>query len=80
MSRESLHHLVDRLPDAELAAAQRFLEYLAANPALRAALAAPPDDEPVTAQDLEAIRRAQDDVRSGRVSSHDDVLREFGLK
>jgi len=80
MSRETLHHLVDRIPDAELAAAQRYLEYLASNPALRAALTAPPDDEPVSADDVEAIRRALDDVRAGRVSSHDDVLREFGLK
>ena len=27
-SREELHHLVDRLPDAELSTAHRFLEFL----------------------------------------------------
>ena len=31
-NRESLHHLVDRLPDAEVPAAQRFLEFLAQEP------------------------------------------------
>lgn len=80
MSRETLHDLIDRIPDGELSTAQRFLEYLASNPAYRAALAAPPDDEPVTSGDAEAIARSREDVRAGRVVSHDDVLREFGLR
>lgn len=80
MSRERLHHLIDRIPEGELPAAQRFLEYLASNPAYRAALAAPADDEPVTSGDAEAIARAREDVRAGRAASHDDVLREFGLR
>ena len=80
MSRDTLHHLIDRIPDGELPAAQRFLEYLASNPAYRAALAAPPDDEPVTSGDAEAIAKASEDERAGRVVSHDDVLREFGLR
>jgi len=80
MSRNTLHDLVDRLPEDELPSAQRFLEYLATSPAYRAALAAPADDEPVTEADAEAISKARDDIRAGRVSSHDDVLREFGLR
>jgi hypothetical protein len=80
MSREALHNLVDRIPDEELISAQRYLEYLASHPARRAALSAPPDDEPVTAADEAAIRNAQDDIRAGRFASHDDVLREFGIK
>lgn len=80
MSREMLHELIDRIPDGELPAAQRFLEYLASNPAYRAALAAPPDDEPVTSGDAEAIQKAGEDVRAGRTLSHDEVLREFGLR
>jgi len=80
MSRDVLHSLVDRLPDEELSAAQRFLEFLAASPAYRAALAAPADDEPVTAGDAQAIARAREGVRAGRVVSHEDVLREFGLQ
>ena len=31
-NRENLHHLVDRLSDAEVPAAQRFLEFLAQEP------------------------------------------------
>jgi hypothetical protein len=80
MSRHVLHLLIDRIPEEELSAAQRFLEYLAVSPAHRAALSAPPDDEPVTEGDAAAIARAREEVRLGKVVSHDDVLREFGLR
>jgi hypothetical protein len=80
MSRDTLHDLIDRLPEEELPAAKRFLEYLAVSPAYRAALAALPDDEPVTEADAAAIRQARDEVRAGAVASHDEVLREFGLR
>jgi hypothetical protein len=79
MSRDTLHDLIDRIPEEELAAAKRFLEYLAVSPAYRAALSAPPDDEPVTKADAVAIARAREEVRAGNVNSHDEVLREFGL-
>ena len=31
-NRDQIHHLVDRLPEAELLAAQRFLEFLSQEP------------------------------------------------
>jgi hypothetical protein len=80
MSRDTLHDLVDRIPEEEVPAAQRFLEYLAVSPAYRAALSAAPDDEPVTEGDATAISRAHEEVRAGRVSSHAEILREFGLR
>jgi hypothetical protein len=70
--------LVDRIPEEELPAAKRFLEYLAVSPAYRAALSAPPDDEPLTEADVTAIARARAEVRAGKVISHDEILREFG--
>ena len=54
MSRDTLHGLVDRIPEEELPAAKRYLEYLAVSPS--------------------------EDIRAGRVASHTDVLREFGLR
>jgi hypothetical protein len=80
MTRDVLHDLVDRIPEDELPAAQRLLESLAGSPAYRAALAAPPDDEPVTEADAAAIARAREEVCAGRVVSHDEILREFGLR
>jgi hypothetical protein len=80
MSRDTLHDLIDRIPEEELPAAKRLLEYLAVSPAYRAAFSAPPDDEPVTDDDATAIARATDEVHAGKVVSHDEVLREFGLR
>ena len=80
MNRDSLHNLIDRIPEAEVPVARRFLEYLATSPAYRAAQLAPHDDEPVTTADAEAIARARSDIEAGRVTPHEDVLREFGLR
>jgi predicted transcriptional regulator len=80
MNRQALHQLLDRIPDSEIAAAERYLEYLAASPAYRAAALAPADDESVTPGDAAAIRRALEDLRAGRVVSHEEVRGEFGLK
>ena len=44
------------------------------SPAYRAALSAAVDADAV------AIHQAREDVRTGRVTAHDDVLREFGLR
>ncbi len=80
MTREALHELIDRIPEGEIAVTQRALEYLARDAAFRAAMSAPLDDEPVTAGDAEAIARARKDIQAGRVVSHDEMLREFGLQ
>jgi len=80
MTREALHELIDRIPDGEMVVAQRFLEYLARSAAFRATLSAPPDDEPVTKGDAEAIARANADLRAGKVVSHEEILREFGVR
>jgi len=80
MNRETLHSLVDRLPDQEIGAAARFLQYLSSHRAYRAALSAPIDDEPVTEADAKAFEQAKNDLRAARVVSHDDVRREFGLE
>ena len=79
MSREPLYELIDRIPEEELPAAKRFLEYLLVSPAYRAALTASPDDEPVTEADVAATERARNEVRLGKVVAHDEILREFGL-
>lgn len=80
MTREALHELIDRIPESEIDAAQRALERLAGDAAFRAGMSAPADDEPVTAGDAEAIARARRDLQTGRVVSHDEILREFGIR
>ena len=79
MTREALHELIDRIPESDIVAAQRVLEHLARDASFRAAMCAPPDDDPVTAGDAEAMMRARKDLRAGRVVPHDEILREFGI-
>ena len=80
MTREALHELVDHIPESGIVAAQRLLERLARDASFRTALSAPPDDGPVTAGDAEAIARSRADLQAGKVVSHDEMLREFGLR
>jgi hypothetical protein len=67
VSRDPLHALIDRIPEGELPAAQRFLEFLASSLAYRAALCAPVDDEPVTEGDANAILNARAEVRADSI-------------
>ncbi len=80
MTRDALHELLNRIPEEDLLIAKRFLEYLAVSPGIRAALSAPSDDEPVTEADAAAIVRAREEVREGKIASHQEVLREFGVR
>lgn len=78
--RAALHSLVDELPEGELVTAERFLDYLRsrAQGRLEALLAeAPLDDEPVTGDDLAAIREGRDQAEHGEVVSHEEVKRRI---
>ena len=70
--------MVDELPDDELTAAKRFLEYLRfrSNDPLRALLdEAPLDDELVTEEDLAAIREGLAEKARGEVVSQEEAER-----
>ncbi|MBI4904636.1 MAG: hypothetical protein HY820_13425 [Acidobacteria bacterium] len=63
--KQQLHHLVDQLPESELSAAARYLEFLLSHEA------------PVDPEMLARIDQARAHRSPG--ISHDEVLREFGL-
>jgi hypothetical protein len=63
--KQQLHDLVEQLPDSELTAAARYLEFLLAHEA------------PVDPEMLARIDQARAHPSPG--ISHDEVLREFGL-
>jgi hypothetical protein len=76
--RERLHALVDNLPEPEVHAALRFVEYLREteeDPVLKALREAPFDDEPLTDEDLAALREAQEDELHGRLIPHEEIRR-----
>ena len=76
------HELIERLPDAEIATAVRFLEFMLLDPVRRALATAPADDEPVTEEDRRRIREghARFARPGGKGVPMEDVLADFGAK
>lgn len=77
--RADLRRLVDQLPEGELHAARRFLEYVLyhGDPVLRAFKEAPLDDEPESEEERAAVEEARQDFAAGRVVSHEEVKRRL---
>jgi hypothetical protein len=67
--RAELHALVDAIPE------DRLKEAIAA---VRL-LTIPEDDEPVTEEDREALRRGREAYARGELIPHEAVMRELGL-
>jgi hypothetical protein len=66
---DTLHRLIDELPESELTAAERFLHYLrvTTDPVLRALIEAPLDDEPETEKERQAVHEAREELARGQV-------------
>ena len=79
--RTRLYRLVDRLPDAEIHAAERFLEYLAAHgdPLVRVAIAAPEEDEELSDRGRRLLEEGREDFAVGRTHILDEAKRELDL-
>jgi hypothetical protein len=81
-SKEALHRLVDELPESEVLAAERYLEYLSVarqDSFLRALVQAPLDDEPETEDERAAVAEARGALERGEVVSDHDLRRALGL-
>lgn len=79
-TKEQLHRLVDALPESELHAARRFLEYLRnmrSDPVLRALMEAPEDDEPETPEEAAAVKEAWQEYLRGEFHSWEQVREEL---
>ena len=78
--RERLHALVDDLPEDEIHTTLRFVEHLRSpedDPVLKALREAPFDDEPLTDEDLAALREAEEDEIHGRLIPHEEIRRRI---
>jgi len=49
------------------------------DPVTLSLLNAPEDDEELTQEDIEAVERAQQDVREGRTVTTEELIRNLGL-
>ncbi len=79
-TRERLYRLVDQIPEKEVHAAERYLEYLAehGDPFIRKLMNAPLDDEQVTEEEEAGVREAWEDYEGGRVQTLEEVEKELG--
>lgn len=79
--RARIRRLVNALPDQELSAAGRYLEYLRdmGDPLLRALRNAPFDDEPTTPEEEEAVAEARAQYGGGEGRPWEEVREELGV-
>jgi hypothetical protein len=81
-ARNQLRRLVDTLPEAEVHAALRFMQYLnqagPADPVSRFLLLAPEEDEELPAGEARALDEALEQARRGEVTPWEDVKQRLG--
>jgi predicted transcriptional regulator len=78
--REELHRLVDVLPEAEIHAAGRYLQYAQDRGThLHSIENAPFDDEPLTDEDIAAIQEAQAEIERGEYLTTEELIRDLGI-
>ena len=77
--KQHAHQLLEQLDTSQLAAVVQLLEVMT-DPVARSLTNAPVDDEPVPAAEATALDDAHASIARGEGISHDEILREFGLK
>ena len=77
--RQRAHSLLDRLSDDQLEAVRNLLEVMV-EPLSHSLARAGIEDEEITPETAAALDRARASLDRGEGISHDDILREFGLK
>ena len=80
-TKDRLKDLIDQLPDRELYAVRRFIEFLrdSSDPMLDMLLEAPDEDAQLSEETLTALEQADRDTRLGELVPHEDLKRELGL-
>jgi hypothetical protein len=79
--KDDLHRLVDTLPEQELHAALRYMEYLhdvGSDELVGALLEAPEDDEPITTEEAEGADEAWQEYLRGEARPWEEVRKELG--
>ena len=77
--RRQAHTLLDLLPADKLNAVRGLLEVMV-EPVARSLALAAVEEEEITPETAAALDRARASLARGEGISHDEILREFGLK
>ena len=79
--RNRLIQLAERLPDDELQAATRHLEFLTSrvDPYLQYLMSVPEEEEALSEEGRRLLDEGWEDIEAGRLAGSDDTKRELGL-
>lgn len=80
VTKHDLHQLIDEIPEQEHQAAADYLKRLrdlANDPVYQAFMNAPIDDEPLTEEDLAAIKEAEAEIARGEYYSLEDIRNDL---
>lgn len=77
--RKRAHALLDMLPDEKVEAVRTLLEVMI-EPVSRSLALAAVEDEDLTPETAAALERARVSLARGEGVSHEEILREFGVK
>ncbi len=77
-TRQHVHSLIDQLPVAQLNALAGLLESMV-DPLSAALARAPVDDEEITEEDAESIRRSREWFKHNQGTPFEEVAAELGL-
>ena len=79
--RQHAHELIERLDSPMITTAVRFLEFITMDPVMRSIATASVDDEPLTEEEEQALRRSETwfEKNGGKGIPMQDVLSDLGL-
>ena len=79
--RSRLLWLAERLPDDEIQAATRYLEFLTSrgDPYLRYLMSVPEEEEALSEEGQRLLDEGWEDIEAGRLIGSDEAKRELGL-
>ncbi len=83
INKKELYYMIDNLPEPELLAAKKFIEFLLSNTGknlrmLSKHLANPIyDEEPLTEEEIIAIKEGEKDIEEGRAQSLEEIMKEL---
>jgi hypothetical protein len=80
-TRQHAHHLIDRMPEAQLSGLVQFLETIV-DPVAAALRNAPLDDEPEMEEEKAAVTEARTWLKNngGKGIPHSEAMRRLGLE
>jgi hypothetical protein len=76
--KQHAHQLLDQLNGGQLAAVVHLLEVMT-DPVVRAIANAPVDEEPLTAEEIQALDKSREWLKHNQGIPHEQVLAEFGI-